>query len=197
MTSPTWRQVAEAGHSGDERIASAALTSTDVDTRELAVGALDRMGALTDDDLVRAAGDPAAAVRRRAAAVAAGRPGFDLTLLLDDADPAVAETAAWAAGEHAEAHDAVMDRLCRMAVEAADALVREAAVAALGAIGDERGLPAILHACSDKPAVRRRAVLALAPFDGPEVDAALETARSDRDWQVRQAVEDIAPTTTG
>ncbi len=39
--------------------------------------------------------------------------------------------------------------------------------------------------------MRRRAVLALAPFDGPEVDAALERAGRDRDWQVRQAAEDL------
>jgi HEAT repeat protein len=69
--------------------------------------------------------------------------------------------------------------------------VREAAVAALGAIGDTAGLPAILAATRDKPAVRRRAVIALAPFDGPEVEAALRTALGDRDWQVRQAAEDL------
>jgi hypothetical protein len=34
-------------------------------------------------------------------------------------------------------------------------------------------------------------VLALAAFDGPEVDAALEAASTDRDWQVRQAAEDL------
>jgi hypothetical protein len=34
-------------------------------------------------------------------------------------------------------------------------------------------------------------VLALAPFDGPEVDRALERARTDRDRQVRQAAEDL------
>src|SRR5437762_1926107 len=73
----------------------------------------------------------------------------------------------------------------------ADALCREAAVAALGAIGDPAGLPAILRATTDKPAIRRRAVLALAPFDGPEVDAALQRALTDRDWQVRQAAEDL------
>ena len=49
-------------------------------------------------------------------------------------------------------------------------------MAALGAIGDRGGLPAILRRHPDKPAVRRRAVLALAPFEGPEVDAALERA---------------------
>jgi HEAT repeat protein len=71
----------------------------------------------------------------------------------------------------------------------ADALVREAAVAALGARGT--GLATILHACDDRPAVRRRAVLALAPFEGPEVTAALTRALADRDWQVRQAAEDL------
>jgi hypothetical protein len=39
--------------------------------------------------------------------------------------------------------------------------------------------------------VRRRAVLALAPFDGPEVEAAIDKALTDRDWQVRQAAEDL------
>jgi HEAT repeat protein len=49
----------------------------------------------------------------------------------------------------------------------------------------------VLAACQDKPAVRRRAVLALAPFSGPDVDAALAAAREDKDWQVRQAAEDL------
>jgi HEAT repeat protein len=81
--------------------------------------------------------------------------------------------------------------LLHRATEHDDALVREASVAALGAIGDDRGLPAILAGCTDKPAVRRRAVLALAPFDGDEVEAALAAALVDRDWQVRQAAEDL------
>ena len=87
---------------------------------------------------------------------------------------------------------------CRGALAAAarahpDPLVRESAVAALGAIGDALGLPAILVACEDRPAIRRRAVLALAPFDGPAVEAALARALSDSDWQVRQAAEDLSP----
>ena len=49
---------------------------------------------------------------------------------------------------------------------------------------------------TDKPAVRRRAVLALAPFLGDDdigrrVDAAIDRALEDRDWQVRQAAEDL------
>ena len=87
--------------------------------------------------------------------------------------------------------DATLGRLIELASEADDALVRESAAAALGAIGDARGLPAILAATHDKPNVRRRAVLALAPFDGPEVDAAIAAALEDRDWQVRQAAEDL------
>jgi HEAT repeat protein len=63
-------------------------------------------------------------------------------------------------------------------------------VAALGSIGDEAGLPAIIAALGDRPAVRRRAVIALAPFEGPEVSEALHRALDDRDWQVRQAAED-------
>ena len=35
---------------------------------------------------------------------------------------------------------------------------------------------------------------ALRGYDPDQVDAAIEAARHDRDWQVRQAAEDIAPT---
>jgi HEAT repeat protein len=120
--------------------------------------------------------------------------GVDLVPVLADPDPLVAEAAAWALGERGERAPAPPEVVAALAATATghdDGLVREAAVAALGAIGDEAGLPAILRATTDKPAVRRRAVLALAPFEGPEVDAALERAASDRDWQVRQAAEDL------
>ena len=93
--------------------------------------------------------------------------------------------------------DEVFGRLVELATAAsADPLVRESCVAALGAIGDERGLDAILAATSDRPPIRRRAVLALAPFLDPghpragEIDAA-RRALEDRDWQVRQAAEDL------
>ena len=49
----------------------------------------------------------------------------------------------------------------------------------------------VLSACDDKPAVRRRAALALAAFDGEEVEARLRLALTDRDWQVRQAAIDL------
>ena len=63
--------------------------------------------------------------------------------------------------------------------------------AALGAQGDPATLTVVLAACSDKPAIRRRAVLALAAFEGDAVEAQLRVALTDADWQVRQAAEDL------
>ncbi len=192
-----WRALAIAGHEGDESTARAALHDADPVARELALGALARMDALTHDDLHHAFADELPSVRRRAVLLSALRPDVALLPLLHDADSTVVETAAWATGEQQplleQPDDDVLTRLIELATTADDPLVREAAVAALGAIGDERGLPAVLAGCADKPAIRRRAVLALAPFDGPEVKAALDAALADRDWQVRQSAEDVAP----
>lgn len=193
MTDSRWRALVIAGHTGDVVTARAALGDDDPVARELALGALDRAGSLTDDEVRAALVDPTPSVRRRAVELAATRRGVDLLPSLSDPEPTVVEAAAWAAGEHEIVTDDVLSTLVRLAGDADDALVREAAVAALGAIGDARGLAAILAACADKPAIRRRAVLALAPFEGPEVDAALDAALHDRDWQVRQAAEDVAP----
>ncbi|MGD9705846.1 MAG: HEAT repeat domain-containing protein [Acidimicrobiia bacterium] len=183
------RDVALAGHLGDEATARAGLSSPVPTVRGTALGALERLGALPDDVLTAALTDESPVVRRRAAEIAATHPDVSLLSLLDDSDTFVVEMAAWACGEHELVDDATLARLIELATGHDEPLVREAAVAALGAIGDERGLPAILHGTTDKPAVRRRAVIALAPFDGPEVDAALQRALTDRDWQVRQAAE--------
>jgi HEAT repeat protein len=113
--------------------------------------------------------------------------------MLGDSEVTVAVAAAWAIGElAAPGRTGAVGALAHTATGHADPLAREAAVAALGALGDPAGLSAILAACGDQPAIRRRAVLALAPFEGPAVDAALATARRDRDWQVRQAAEDLS-----
>jgi HEAT repeat protein len=190
MTS-RWREIAVAGHTGDAAAARGALADSDPVTRELGLGALLRLGVLADDDLHVALADEAPSVRRRAAMIAGQRRGLSLREVLGDADVTVVEAAAWACGEQESVDDDVLETLIDLGVTSNDALIREACVASLGAIGDPRGLPSILHGCTDKPAVRRRAVLALAPFDGDEVDAALQAALTDRDWQVRQAAEDV------
>ena len=183
---------AVAGHTGDEATARRLVRSDDPSVRATALAALGRMGRLTDDDVRAGLADASPVVRRRAVALAVDRLAVPLVPVLGDPDADVAEQAAWACGERQPPEDDAVAALARLTTGHDDPLVREAAVAALGAIGDPRGLDAILAATRDKPAVRRRAVLALAPFDGPAVDAALQEALGDRDWQVRQAAEDLS-----
>ena len=165
--------------------------------RATALGALARAGGLDANDLIAALADPAPLMRGRAIEIiaAAGSDplasGVSLLPLLEDPDASVIEVAAWACGERSPAEPGAVGALTALVTGHDDPLVREASVAALGSIGDPAGLPAILAATSDKATVRRRAVLALAPFEGPEVTEALERARTDRDWQVRQAAEDL------
>lgn len=193
MTQPR-RAAALAGHRGDEAAARALLHHPLPEVRATALGALARMGAASAGDLSVALADTDGAVRRRACEVAATLPevAVDLLPALAGPDHSVAEVAAWALGEREDTDAGVVDALAAMATGHPDTLCREAAVAALGAIGEERALPAILAATADRATVRRRAVIALAPFSGPEVEAALARAREDRDWQVRQAAEDLS-----
>lgn len=198
------RQAALAGHNGDTTQARSFLADSDPNVRATALGALNRCDALTKQELLNATHDPDAIVRRRACTEAStwngevGDPIDDevataLRTLLDDADDSVVEIAAWACGERPPATKETITRLSEIATTHEDALCRESAVAALGALEDEAGVPAILAATRDKATVRRRAVIALAPFEGPEVEAALQRALEDRDWQVRQAAEDLNP----
>jgi HEAT repeat protein len=191
VTAADLRAVTIAGHTGDVATARAGSTSADPAVRAAALGALERLGVLDAADLAASLADAEVIVRRRAAELAAHHRDVDLVPALGDPDPRVVEVAAWACGEHESNRDDVVTALIGLAGHADDALVREAAVAALGAIGDERATATIIAACTDKPAVRRRAVLALAPFDGDDVEAAIDRALEDRDWQVRQAAEDL------
>ena len=186
------RAAAVAGHAGDTAGARELLADPDPAVRATALSALARLGQAGASDVGAALADPSPEVRRRACRVAIAVEGVDLVPMLDDSDAGVVEVAAWALGERAQASGDVVARLSAVATGHQDALCREAAVAALGAIGDQGGLAAILAATSDKPAVRRRAVIALAAFEGPEVDGALTRALDDRDWQVRQAAEDLS-----
>ncbi|MFM7063895.1 MAG: HEAT repeat domain-containing protein [Actinomycetes bacterium] len=191
------RRVVVAGHLGDGTTARAGLADPDPAVRAAAVGALDRCAALgadqlRADELAAALDDVDRGVRRRAALVAARRDDVapELLSLLDDPDGTVVEVAAFAWGERADGAAAV-PRLAELATTHDDALCREAAVAALGSLGDPAGLDAVLAGCADRATVRRRAVLALAAFEGSQVTAMLEHLREDRDLQVRQAAEDL------
>jgi len=71
-----------------------------------------------------------------------------------------------------------------------DTRCREAAVAALGAIGDPGGCPP----CWPRSVTSRRSGDGRrwrSPASTTEVDPALRAAATDRDWQVRQAAEEL------
>ena len=158
-----------------------------------ALRALARLGEITGRTVSDAADDADPLVRATACEIALELPPPDAVALLkprlEDEDVAVVEAAAFASGELGDAASSLVPGVSAL-MDHADPIVRETAVAALGAIGDRAALPTILAATRDRATVRRRAIIALAPFDGPEVNAALTAARSDRDWQVRQAAED-------
>lgn len=184
-----------AGHLDDALTARSARIDPSPPVRVAALGALDRLGLLATADLGDALEDRSPLVRRRACELCATRAetgAHRLPAMLGDDDATVVEAACFALGElGSPSGSEAVPALAGVVTTHEDPLCREAAVAALGAIGDASALPAILAATTDKAAVRRRAVLALAPFDGAEVDAALARAGSDRDWQVRQAAEDL------
>jgi HEAT repeat protein len=208
-------EVTLAGYSGQEPPVRNALNDVDPTVRAAALGALDRLGTLTSADIFEALDDADLRVRRRACELATILPlggnashDIDLALLrfLETGDETMAELSAWCLGERHEqsldgseeasnrsdAHLAeIVKTLAGTVHHHRDALVREAAVAALGCIGTPEAKAPVLHAIGDKATVRRRAVIALAAFEGDDVEAALNHAATDRDWQVRQAAEDL------
>ncbi len=198
-----------------EAAATAALTHAHPDVRSAALSALATLGALSSDVLDAAVGDDAPMVRRRAAEATAdliqqGSTGTiqaqhwaQLLIGCVRDESVVAEVAAFGLGEFGPDPEHLPPTVLADAVAAletmatghADPLCRESAVAALGAL--HSGRATVLAAMADKATVRRRAVLALSPFDGEDVDAAIEAALSDRDWQVRQAAEDQVAARSG
>jgi HEAT repeat protein len=178
-----------------------ALSSPEPLVRARALGAAARAGRLDVAARLVALADPEPLVRRRACSIEVRSPSRNarvsaaLAGLLDDADPLVVASAATALGEAVVTSTA--DALGTTARDHTDPRCREAAVAALGAIGAPSSLSVVLDALGDKPAVRRRAVVALAAFDGPEVEAALVAALEDRDWQVREIAAVLRTPRTG
>ena len=180
---------AAAGIGRNEKTVRGLLADHSARVRAAAITALVEMGRATADDVRCALGDPDAQVRRATCELAGRLAHADFTPLLADDDPAVVEAAAFAVGETGDRRGC--PRLSELARSHPAPLCREAAVAALGAIGDDAGRAAVLAALTDAPAVRRRAVVALAAFSGAQVEAALRERLADRDWQVRQAAGEV------
>ena len=184
-----------AGHLGDESSAKASLTSTDPSTRRLAISALARLNSLTTSDLQAALDDPDSSVRRKALEIAAKRSDVDAKRHLSDSDPSVAETAAFAIGEQLDI--SATEPLMLMARQHEDALCRESAIAALGAlvslgkIHRDAILDCLIDAMGDKPQIRRRAVLGLSQFEEPRAQQTVEKALLDKDRQVRSVAADL------
>ena len=176
---------------GDLALAREAFTNPDPRVRASSITVLSENKELDDELITVALADIHPTVRASLARAACSNKAVPIVRLLNDQDSRVVEVACWAAGEREESEDVVVEMLSTIALDHDDALCRESAVAALGAIGDSRGLDSILQATQDIATVRRRAVIALAPFEGQAVSDALEVALTDRDWQVRQAAEDI------
>ena len=185
------QQLVQLAREGDLSLARELCGEGDPRVRASSVAVLSENDALDESLIALGLSDPHPLVRMAVARAAAQNSSISVLELLSDEDSSVVEIACWAAGEQTEHNDSLIEALSAIALEHKDALCRESAVAALGALGDVRGLESILEATQDIATVRRRAVIALAPFEGQAVTDALQLALSDRDWQVRQAAEDL------
>tara|TARA_Y100000287_G_scaffold24617_1_gene16837 strand:- start:1985 stop:2614 length:630 start_codon:yes stop_codon:yes gene_type:complete len=185
------QQLVQLAREGDLSLARELCGDGDPRVRASSVAVLSENDALDESLIALGLSDPNPLVRMTVARAAAQNSSISVLELLNDEDSSVVEIACWAAGEQTEHNDSIIEALSAIALEHEDALCRESAVAALGALGDARGLESILKATKDIATVRRRAVIALAPFEGQAVTDALQLALSDRDWQVRQAAEDL------
>ena len=185
------QQLVQLAREGDLSLAREFFSDGDPRVRASSIAVLSENDALDESLIALGLSDCHPLVRMSMARAAAQNSSISVLTLLSDEDPAVVEIACWAAGEQTERNDSIIEALSGIALEHEDALCRESAVAALGALGDVRGLESILEATQDIATVRRRAVIALAPFEGQAVTDALQLALSDRDWQVRQAAEDL------
>ena len=185
------QQLVQLAREGDLSLARELCGDGDPRVRASSIAVLSENDALDESLIALGLSDPNPLVRMTVARAAAQNSSISVLELLNDEDSSVVEIACWAAGEQTEHNDSLIEALSAIVLEHEDALCRESAVAALGALGDVRGLESILKATKDIATVRRRAVIALAPFEGQAVTDALQLALGDRDWQVRQAAEDL------
>lgn len=176
------------------------LRHDDPELRRLAVAAVTPSPEATATIARLLSADPVPAVRRECAEVLGMTGTGDASLLLKalrDPEAMVREAAATGLGELGASEtvttlEAVADDPDE------DKLVREAAVASLGAIGDTAALPVLLRlVAAGPPQLRRRCVVALSVFEGPQVERAIRDAANDRNPMVREAAEMIVGRSAG
>lgn len=140
-------------------------------------------------EILTTEGDPSI---RAGAAEKLGACGHDALNILagleEDADPTVREALATAYGEVGSRNS--VGWLAITARDDTDRHVKEAATAALGAIGDTAGLATLLELINTgPPQVRRRAIAAITVFDDDRIEPAIKRAALDRNPGVREAAE--------
>jgi len=175
------------------------LNDTAAVVREAALATVVKLNLDAEKHIVNAFNDDDHGVRKRAIELVIDLSDNQdyiskILVLLDDSSTFVVETVCWVIGEIGNNYEnvaEVVSKVSQIALNHDDSLCREAAVACLGSLGHIDGLATLLRVLDDKPNVRRRATLALAPFEGPEVEEALKRKLKDRDLQTRQAAEDL------
>ncbi len=170
------------------------LSHEEAAVRRLAISACVASGLGGDsvDEICRLAIEDEDGAVRAMAAEALGGTGVECADVLvrgrHDDDPRVVEAIATAYGERRD--PSAVPWLIELASTEGDRAGREAAVAALGAIGDEAALATLLElVAAAPPQVRRRAVVALTVFDDSAVEPAIRAAARDRNPSVREAAE--------
>ena len=186
------QRIIELSLNGEFQLVTEYLEHPEPDVRATALRVLDNEGKLEKSIVERSLSDSAFKVRNALAYLISTNRDIPAMKFLLDEDAEIVEIACWGVGERGDTSAEILDVLQSITESHSDSLCRESAVAALGALGNRDALGSILKAVEDIATVRRRAVLALAPFDGPEVELAIAKALEDRDWQVRQAAEDIS-----
>jgi HEAT repeat protein len=168
------------------------LKSKDAVLRRMAVTTLDRSTAVAHFQLLAQLAQDEVDAVRTAAAERLGLCGSAsvpiLEILRSDSVAAVRESVATAYGELRDPK--AIAWLAEAGEFDDDRQVREAAVAALGAIDDDGAVePLLLAIAEGPPQVRRRAIAAITVYDDPRVEMAIRKAALDRNPGVREAAE--------
>lgn len=181
----------EAFHTSDCTKAKDYVNHKNPRVRAFAIDALTKCREITVDDIKREI--DSGELESSLAAIRAGKTvgyTFDEYVSRGNLHPLVREAIIFEIGEaKADQH---IETLHELAIGDDDPLIREAAVVAMGNIGDPSSLSIILAATKDKTNIRRRAAVALSQYEEEEaLDRLRKLSVDDRDWQTRQIAQAI------